>query len=143
LKTLSAVGLLMMVVGALGLLRMHSLFFPSPLVIGLQTLAVGLMLWARLTLGLRSFHATANPTGGGLVTSGPYRFVRHPIYTAIVLFVFAGAFAHPSFASAGLAALVFAGALGRMLLEERFLLGRYPGYAAYASRTRRMLPFVF
>ncbi len=143
MKTLSAVDLLMMIVGAVGLYQIHALFFQSPVVIGLQALAVGLMLWARLTFGLRSFHATANPTEGGLVTNGPYRFVRHPIYTAIVLFVFSGAFAHPSYASAGLALLVFAGALLRMVLEERFLFAHYPGYADYASRTKRMLPFVF
>jgi len=45
------------------------------------------MLWARLTFGGRSFHAGANPTAGGVVTTGPYRFVRHPIYAAILYFL--------------------------------------------------------
>lgn len=143
MKALSALGLLLMLVGLFGLFLSHSLFWRSPVVIGLQALAVFLMVWARVTFGVRSFHATANPTEGGLVTTGPYRFVRHPIYTAVVLFAFAGAFAHPSFASAGLAAVVFAGALVRMLLEERMLVSRYPEYAEYASRTKRMLPIVF
>jgi protein-S-isoprenylcysteine O-methyltransferase Ste14 len=42
---------------------------------------------ARVTFGRRSFHAAANPTAGGLVTTGPYRLIRHPIYTAACLFV--------------------------------------------------------
>jgi protein-S-isoprenylcysteine O-methyltransferase Ste14 len=142
-KTLSAVGALAMVLGVVGLFLTDSLFSPSPVVICLQVLAVALMVWARLAFGVRSFHATANPTEGGLVTRGPYRFVRHPIYTAVVLFAFAGAFAHPTLASCGLAALVFAGSLTRMLLEERLLVVRYPDYADYASRTRRMIPYVF
>jgi protein-S-isoprenylcysteine O-methyltransferase Ste14 len=43
----------------------------------------------------------------------------------------------------GLRALVAAGALARMVLEERVLVTRYPEYAAYAARTKRMVPFVF
>jgi protein-S-isoprenylcysteine O-methyltransferase Ste14 len=101
------------------------------------------MIWARITFGFRSFHAAANPTEGGLVTHGPYRFLRHPIYTAIVLFTFAGAFSHPSLAASGLAVVVLAGSLARILPEERLLRARYPEYAAYASRTRRMIPYVF
>ena len=61
----------------------------------------------------------------------------------MVLFAFAGAFAHPSLLAAGLAAALLAGALARMLAEERMLRERYPEYAEYAGRTRRMVPYVF
>jgi protein-S-isoprenylcysteine O-methyltransferase Ste14 len=142
-KAFSALSFVLMAAAFIGLLLTHSLFSPSAVVISLQVVAVALMIWARLTLGLRSFHATANPTEGGLVTSGPYRFLRHPIYTAVVLFSFAGAFAHASVRSAGFAALLLAGALARMFLEEHLLRVRYPDYTDYASRTKRMVPFVF
>ena len=49
------------------------------------------MVAARITFGRRSFHAAANPTEGGLVTTGPYAYIRHPIYAAILYFVWAGA----------------------------------------------------
>ena len=51
----------------------------GPVTLGLQIAALLLMVWARLTFGVRSFHATANATAGGLVTSGPYHYIRHPI----------------------------------------------------------------
>ena len=143
LKVLSVVGLLLMVAALLGLIATHALFSRSPAVIAVQVAAVALMVWARVAFGRRSFHATANPTEGGVVTTGPYRFVRHPIYTAVCLFVFAGALAHVSLTAVGLALLVFLGALGRMLPEERLVLQRYPEYAEYAARTKRMLPLVF
>lgn len=143
MKILSLLGYALMVAGLLGLLAMHWLFSDSPVVVAVQVLAVVLMVWARATFGRRSFHAAANPTEGGLVTSGPYRFIRHPIYTAVVLFSLAGVLAHPSLPAAGLELTVFLGALVRMLLEERLLRASYPEYAGYAARTSRMLPGIF
>jgi protein-S-isoprenylcysteine O-methyltransferase Ste14 len=143
LKALSAVALLLMIGALLGLITTRSLFSPAPIVIAAQVAAVALIVWARTTFGRRSFHATADPTEGGLVTTGPYKFIRHPIYTAICLFAFAGALANISLIAAGLALLLFLGALTRMVAEEHLLLRRYPEYAQYAAKTKRMLPFIF
>ena len=62
-------------VGSLGLVINHALFSRAPLVIVLQVLAFAIFLWARITFGKRSFHLAANPTEGGLVTTGPYRHI--------------------------------------------------------------------
>ncbi|MEO7158403.1 MAG: isoprenylcysteine carboxylmethyltransferase family protein, partial [Vicinamibacterales bacterium] len=91
--TLSVVAFALMVGGVVGLFYMGSLFQPLRAVIGVQALATLLMLWARVTLGKRSFHAAATPTAGGLVNTGPYRYIRHPIYTAVMFFVWPGAIA--------------------------------------------------
>jgi protein-S-isoprenylcysteine O-methyltransferase Ste14 len=139
----SILGYVLMVAGLGGLAVTRSLFSASPVVIALQGVAVVLMVWARITFGARSFHAAANPTEGGLVTTGPYRLMRHPIYTSVVLFCFAGASAHVSLLAIGLASVVAVGALARLFLEERVLFARYPEYAAYAARTKRMVPYVF
>jgi protein-S-isoprenylcysteine O-methyltransferase Ste14 len=143
LKKLSLVGLLMMAGGVVALWRLGALFSPSPAVIAVQALAVALFLWARWTFGLRSFHAAANPTKGGLVTTGPYRFIRHPIYTAICLFGWAGVAAHLSAVNALFGVLMTAGALVRMLCEEKLVVEVYPEYREYAARTKRMIPYVF
>ena len=125
------------------LISMRSFFGAGPVTITIQIAAAGLMIWARLQFGLRSFHATANPTAGGLVTRGPYRFLRHPIYAAVVYFVWAGVAGHPS-ATAILAAMLATVCLGvRMRAEEILLMREYPDYAAYSRRTARVLPFLF
>jgi protein-S-isoprenylcysteine O-methyltransferase Ste14 len=142
-KWSSILGYLLMVAGLLGLLFTHNLLSTSALVLVPQTAAVALMLWARITFGRRSFHLAANPTAGALVTTGPYRLIRHPIYAAVCLFVLPGAAAHASWAALGLGGVVVAGALIRIFSEEALLLGRYPEYRAYARRTWRLLPPVF
>jgi protein-S-isoprenylcysteine O-methyltransferase Ste14 len=143
MKALSIVGYLGLVAGLVGLLATKSLLSPLPVVIALQLVALMLLIWARFTFGRRSFHVAANPTAGGLVTTGPYRFIRHPIYTAICLFVTAGAAAHLSLSSVLLCTLIWATCLTRMLCEERLLRGMYPEYGKYAAATPRMIPFVF
>jgi len=140
---LSSLGLLMMIAALLGLIARGEILSPAIVVIALQVCAGALMLWARLTLGMRSFHATAQPTSGGLVVTGPYRYLRHPIYAAICLFTWPAAIAHGSWVAVGLAALLTAGAIVRMLCEESLLVVQYPEYPAYAAATKRMIPFVF
>jgi protein-S-isoprenylcysteine O-methyltransferase Ste14 len=71
-------------------LNNYAIFGTGPITITIQVIAALLMVWARLTFGIRSFHGTANPTAGGLVTTGPYRYIRHPIYAAILYFFWAG-----------------------------------------------------
>jgi protein-S-isoprenylcysteine O-methyltransferase Ste14 len=101
------------------------------------------MIWARRTFGRRSFHLAASPTEGGLVTSGPYRFIRHPIYASIVFLTWAGLLAHLSFLNVCFGVLVFVGALIRIRCEEHLVQIRYPEYDAYALRTKRMIPYLF
>src|SRR6476646_10023376 len=125
----------------------HSLFAANPIGIALQVLAALLMLWARLTFGMRSFHATATPTAGGLVTTGPYRYWRHPIYAAVLLFLWAVVLSHPlEPVGLGLAVLATLMTAVRIRSEEHYLRAEYQGdsgYDAYARRTKRLIPFVF
>ncbi len=138
--SLAATGVLVVVV--VGFFLRHELFATGPAAIAVQALAVLLMVWARLSFGLRSFHAGANPTGGGLVTKGPYHFLRHPIYAAILLFLWAGFTSHAS-ALTACATLVASAALAvRMFTEERLMVERYPEYREYAARTKRVIPFL-
>ena len=143
MRTLSLAGLMLMVAGIAGLFYEHALFSPAPLAIAVQAAAIALMIWARITFGRRSFHAAADPTSGGLVTTGPYHFIRHPIYSAATLFCWAGALAHPTARALGCGVLVLIGAFLRMRSEETLVVQRYPEYREYAQRTRRMLPYVF
>jgi len=132
-----------MVGGLIAQFAARNLFSRSVPVIATQVGAVLLLLWARLEFGRRSFHVAANPTAGGLVTSGPYRFIRHPIYTSMCLFSLAGAVAHLSWTGGMAAAVVMGCGLLRIFCEEYLVIRRYPEYRQYAAITWRMIPLVF
>src|SRR5262249_933205 len=100
-----------MIGGLIGLIALKAILSTSPPVIAVQVAASCLMIWARITFGRRSYHAAANPTQGGLVTTGPYRYIRHPIYTAMCLFAGASIVAHWSLATAACGILMAAGAV--------------------------------
>ena len=139
----SLVGFLLMVAALVALVFMHALFSRSPLVVAIQVAAVALMAWARLTFGRRSFHPAAEDTGSGLVTTGPYRFIRHPIYTAACVFCWAGVLANFALMPFAAGVLLLIGAVIRAFAEERLLMDRYPGYRNYAKGTKRMVPYLF
>ncbi|MGL5094746.1 MAG: methyltransferase family protein, partial [Planctomycetia bacterium] len=78
------------------------------------------------------------------VADGPYRFVRHPGYTATLFAMLSGGVALGSWL-AMLPILGFAATfVRRTLLEDRLLQLELPGYAAYAQQVRsRLIPGVF
>jgi protein-S-isoprenylcysteine O-methyltransferase Ste14 len=142
MRVASVAAFALMVVGIFILAWRDALWAHRPLTIALQVAAGLLMVSARLTFGRRSFHAAADPTGGGLVTTGPYRILRHPIYAAVIYFMWAAAIDHASAATFIAAVLSTAGACARMFFEEQLLVVRYPEYRDYMRHTRRVIPFV-
>ena len=141
-RKLSVVAFACMVAGIVAMYYAHALLAHRPLLLAIQGAAALLMIAARVTFGRRSFHAAANPTAGGLVTTGPYAFVRHPIYAAVIYFAWAGTIETPTSGAIVGALLITAAATIRMLAEERLLVERYPEYRDYMARVKRVVPYV-
>ena len=79
-----------------------------------------------------------------VVDAGPYRVVRHPMYSdAVLLFVDMPLWLQSS-AGASLAIVLIGLFVLRIVIEEGLLRGELPGYAAYAERVRyRLIPFLW
>ncbi|MGH9557190.1 MAG: isoprenylcysteine carboxylmethyltransferase family protein [Terriglobales bacterium] len=108
----------------------------------LSTLAVGLLLWIHLTLDRNFSGELRIRRDHTLVTTGPYRYVRHPMYSTFLL-LFAGFLLLTANGFIGGAGLVMVGLVMavRTSREEQMLLEAFgERYREYMARTGRFLP---
>lgn len=111
--------------------------FVSMIIVGTVIAIAGLVLMAAAFVSLREVIQVApEPKAGGhLVTSGLYRYLRHPIYTGIVLLV-VGLFLREPALYVAVAGVVLIGFLVvKSKFEEQLLRERYPEYAEYMRRS--------
>ena len=120
---------------------------PGPLLAGIVCLVAGLWLFARshADLGTNWSITLEVREGHRLVTEGIYRTVRHPMYSALLLYslgqvlVVPNWIAGPSYGLAMAALFAF-----RFKPEERMMLEQFgPEYATYMERTKRLVPGVW
>jgi protein-S-isoprenylcysteine O-methyltransferase Ste14 len=115
---------------------------PLPAVIGTVLMCCGLAfaIWAKATLRQSFGIAAANR---GPVSSGPYRFIRHPIYAGYILVYVGYSLNNPLAWNLVVYAITIGLQVMRILAEER-VLGADQGYSRYQSIVRyRLLPGVF
>ena len=89
------------------------------------------------------FRSPRPRAGAQLVTGGVYAVVRHPIYTGVVLGATGWGLLAASPGALACAAALFLLFDLKSRREEAWLTERFPGYAPYRARTRRLLPFVY
>jgi protein-S-isoprenylcysteine O-methyltransferase Ste14 len=108
--------------------------------VGIVFLLAGLAIfvWAARTLG-SSFTPYPRPRQEGvLVEEGPYRLVRHPVYSAGVLVLLGYGLLTSVVATAAVPAIAVLWWL-KASVEERHLAARFPAYADYRRRVRRRI----
>ena len=113
--------------------------------IGLVIALFGIVIAAVAVLKLR-WNLTAFPTpksGSQLVTSGIYRYVRHPIYSGILLFVFGYAVFRMSLFKLFIMVLLLILFRFKCGFEEQQLRKKYPEYINYQERTGMFFPKIF
>ena len=115
--------------------------------IGFVILLAGLVLrgWSIKTLGTYFTGSVAVSSDQTVVTAGPYRVLRHPSYTGLLLIMTGVGLASANWAgAAGMVVLTLAGLLWRIHAEERALLTTLgDGYRAYAAQHKRLVPLVW
>ena len=142
MKRLSRIAGLLVLLALLLLLARGQLLSRSPVVILAQVTALVVLVWARRSFQAGQFRVTPAPSGGPLLTSGPYRFIRHPMYAGALLLLWSSVLGHWSVPNAVLALVVSGVTTVRVMDEERALREHFPGYAEYCRRTKRFVPGV-
>jgi len=139
----SGLPLALVIVAIIGLGVTGNLFSLSPFVIVAQVAAVALNVWARVSFHKGTFRVTANPAAGSIIRNGPYRFIRHPMYSAVLLFVWAGIASHLSALTLAVGAAVTVICLVRVIVEERLLRATFPDYVDYEKSTSALIPLIY
>ncbi len=128
------------VVGRVGIV---ALSFPGRRALGLALMAAGLVLGivAALSLG-RNLTPYPKPVeAGSMVEHGPYRWVRHPIYTAVIIGMLGIALRGGDVVAVVLALGLIPFFYAKSGFEERHLVDRFPSYTEYQERVpRRLIP---
>ena len=100
-------------------------------------------IWGTLLLGRnRTIYPEPKP-GSRLVTHGIYAWVRHPLYTSVILLLLAWALAWQSLPALVLAVATAAFLDAKSRHEEKRLRQQFPGYQDYARRVKRLVPFLY
>jgi len=100
--------------------------------------------WARITLGRLWSSGVTVKADHEMITAGPYRLVRHPIYSGLLLSVLATAVLFGTIAAALGAIAIVCGVCVKARIEEQFLRSELGDerYASYASRVPMLVPFM-
>jgi protein-S-isoprenylcysteine O-methyltransferase Ste14 len=145
-RTLIALALAAAIGGGafLGLRAGSAPWLLPPVGVAIMLLGLGVRAWAVLTLG-RAFRTTVETSPDQTVVErGPYRVVRHPSYSGLLLIVLGFEVSTRVWPAILLTLLPLAAILRRITVEERHLVtGLGPAYADYRERTRRLVPGVW
>jgi protein-S-isoprenylcysteine O-methyltransferase Ste14 len=113
---------------------------PEGVVLVGDLVAVAFCIWLLVSVIALGRCFGVLPEARGLVTSGPYRFVRHPIYVGEIGACAGLAVAAPTLGNAAVMGALVVAQTVRMRLEERALTQAFPEYAEYAAGTPRLVP---
>ena len=118
---------------------------PFVAAIMLYALSTALTAWAlRTNAYAESVSRVQTERDQQVCSSGPYAYVRHPMYTAILMWCVAIVAVFPSWAVAGVSVAVAVLIVVRTLLEDAMLARELPGYEAYRAHVRwRLVPWLF
>jgi len=132
--------------------------FSGILLIGITTNWVTLPFWAILVaamgfglggyavlmMKLGNFHVLPHPVKNSkMVMRGPYRYIRHPMYTSVLLTMLALLAGDYSTGRLVIWLLLTADLIVKLEYEEKLLQRRFSEYQAYRQNTKRLIPFIY
>src|SRR5262245_17663152 len=128
-------------------IRAWRLWTPAPpeawLGAAIVLIGLAITLWARYALGSNWSGAVTFKQDHELIVSGPYRYVRHPIYTGILLMAMGTAVLSARVSSFAFCVILLVGLWFKLRAEERLMTEHFPeAYPRYRQRVRALMPFV-
>lgn len=107
-------------------------------------LAMGLLLYSVYNMGLDTFSPFPEPKKGSKhIQTGAYKFIRHPMYTGIIILGLMLVLSDPQFLNTIIYIILLYVLDAKATYEEGLLLKLYPTYKEYMLKTSKFFPFVY
>jgi len=121
--------------------RLNELWLVPAIFISLSGL---LVVWAIATMQKSKLRILPEPSAGAtLITNGPYHFIRHPMYTSILLGTSGLLINHFNRIRLGFFIALALVLIIKLTWEEKMLLQKFGRYKIYMANTSRLFPFLF
>ena len=112
-------------------------------VLSIQAIAIIIGLWAVHVMHIGNFNIVPDPKPDmQLITSGPYQWIRHPMYFSIVLFFLPLVVLNLNWINLAIYANLFIILFIKLSYEEHLLAEKIPEYNSYQQNTKRLIPFL-
>lgn len=110
----------------------------------IMLLSLLLGIWSIIAMSKSRLNIMPEPLKDAhLITSGPYKLIRHPMYTAVVSFAVGALLTNPDKLRGITTLLLIAVLIVKLNHEEKMLLTKFPEYKTYMSSTYRLIPYLF
>ena len=106
-------------------------------------LALSLGIWALWTINFKNFRLTPNfPKDTRLVAKGPYKLIRHPMYSCLLLATLMIVLDDLSIIRIAIWIILFIDLYIKLVYEEKLIIDRNTDYLIYKRDTKRLIPFI-
>lgn len=105
--------------------------------------AISLGIWALWTINVKKFRLTPNfPKDSRLVAKGPYKLIRHPMYSCVLLATLMIVIDDFSIVRISVWLILFIDLYLKLIYEEKLIIDRNTDYLIYKRGTKRLIPFI-
>ncbi|NNL15178.1 MAG: isoprenylcysteine carboxylmethyltransferase family protein [Flavobacteriaceae bacterium] len=120
----------------------------NPIVNGVGSIfqALGAMvgIWGILTIKIGNFNIQPEVKSNSLITTGPYKWIRNPMYLAVILFFLPIIIQNLNWLNTIVFVVLLVTLFFKVIREEEFLEERFGNaYREYKKRTKRLIPYIF
>lgn len=116
----------------------------NPILAIILTFGIILALWSFYNMGSESFSPFPEPKKNNkFVESGPYKYIRHPMYTGMILIALTLFISNMSIVSFTVLAIFLYIIDEKATVEEKFLTDLHSQYKTYQEITKKFIPFVY
>jgi protein-S-isoprenylcysteine O-methyltransferase Ste14 len=110
----------------------------------IQFVGVALLVWTWFNLVPGKFHIMPDTIKyAKLVTTGPFRLIRHPMYASLLIYLLPLVINYFSYLRLAVLLVFSVNMIIKLLYEEKLLKLRFPEYGSYMKRSYRLVPFIF